>query len=144
MKNILLIDDDVLMKNILLIDDDKKTPISLLEDLHDTHGYEVDSVTKAADALEKLKDKKYDAIILDIMMPIPDDWTDDEKDEAQLGLKTGAVLFRKIREVFPNMPILILTARESPSIDKNTTYIRKPESIAVIVQHLKEIMNESI
>lgn len=130
------------MKNILLIDDDEKTTSFLVEYLRETCGYAVDNVVEAGEVIARLKENKYDAIILDMMMPVPASWTVDEKKEAQFGLNTGGILFRQIRKLNSNVPILVLTARESSLIDKNTSHLRKPEAIRNIVLQLKKVMLE--
>jgi CheY-like chemotaxis protein len=130
------------MKKILLIDDDKKTPAFLIEDLTLTHGYDVVVLTSAVNVIEEMHNNKFDAIIVDIMLPIPANWTEEEKREANLGLNTGAILIRKIREQFPTIPILVLTAKEFTPEGKNISLVRKPDSIANIVSQIENLLNE--
>ena len=130
------------MNKILLIDDDKRTVSALIEDLVETYKFQVTCLTNADEVLLELNEVKYDAIILDVMMPVPVSWTINEKSEAALGLATGVVLYKKIRKIFSTIPILILSAREFIDIksDKFSLYIRKPESIAGIVKNINKLL----
>jgi len=130
------------MKKILLIDDDHSTISYLREWLEDQDHFKVTNITKAEDVIEALSNTHYDAIILDMMMPIPQLWTAIEKESSQNGLATGLILFQKIRSKLPSIPILINSAREIPfDLDKFSSAIRKPESLHVISNQLKELMN---
>ncbi len=55
-------------KNILVVDDDEGIRKLLKQELEDA-GYAADEADKGVEALEKIKRKRYDLIILDVMMP---------------------------------------------------------------------------
>lgn len=131
------------MKKILLIDDDPNVVDSLITGLTEFHGYDVELVESPELALTKVKSDNYDAIILDIMMSIPPNWSPEDKQKANQGFLTGEVLYNKIREHSKNIPILILSARpQFHFIDELCDYVRKPASIADIVEQLKTLISD--
>ena len=85
-------------KNILVVDDDELVVIAL-EELLAPAGYEVTTACSGNDALRKLDEKKFDLIILDIIMP---------------GMN-GFELCLKIREIeqYRVIPVIMLTAKSS-------------------------------
>ena len=113
------------MKKILIVDDDVKIISYLKDDLTNTYHFDVNWLTEAGNVMETLNGAQFDAIILDIMMPVPSFWTDDETRRAECGLRTGIVLFEKIRSQFPFIPIIIYTAKAPTLEDLYTIYIRK-------------------
>jgi len=131
------------MKTILLIDDDFSTSRPLIQDLESESDFKFVYVVSPDDALDSLKGCKFDAIILDIMMSIPNDWSNDEKRSSESGLSTGEVLFKKIREICPDIPILIYSAKKIQSITKNekTDILRKPELFSEIVTRIDKLLS---
>jgi CheY-like chemotaxis protein len=123
------------MKNILIIDDSKSVNY-LVESLRDLH-YQVTWIKNAMDVLDNIKKCRYDSIILDIMMPIPENWSDEDQIKSDNGLLTGIILFKKIREINAKIPIIIYSAKSSEAVDILSVYIRKPETIENIVDKLK-------
>lgn len=129
------------MKKILLIDDDPNVVDALIRGLREFHGFDVLLVEQPELALDKLQADSYDAIILDIMMSIPDDWSKEDRMKANNGFATGEVLYHKIRACSGEIPILILSARPRfHYTDENCEYIRKPASIADIADQLKTLI----
>jgi len=129
------------MKRILIIDDDVKITRLLVNDLINKHRFEVVWLQTAYDILKTLKGSLFDAVILDIMMPIPEDWTIDEKRRSANGLATGIILFEKIRNVYPLIPIIIYSAKKATIKDKYTSFLSKPEFPDVIVEHLNKLIS---
>jgi len=125
---------------ILLIDDDKKVTQYLFDELKATYNFDVNWIEEASDALDSLKGTQYDAIILDVMMPVPDSWSNDEQRRAESGLSTGTVLFKKIRELYKEVPILIYSAKGGIQTDEFSYYFRKPELTKTIVEQLKKLI----
>jgi PAS domain S-box-containing protein len=79
---------------ILLVDDDRALLDALPEALRlRVDGIQIDTSETAADALERIKDTDYDAIVSDIKMPGMD----------------GLALLREIRELRPATPTLMIT-----------------------------------
>lgn len=85
-KNILVVDDEVDIRGLV------KATLEAEEE-----GYQIDEAGNGVEALSLVKEKKYDLIILDIMMPEMD------------GIETCHQL--KEDEVFKNIPIIFLTVK---------------------------------
>ncbi|MDX9847066.1 MAG: response regulator [Tenuifilaceae bacterium] len=105
----------MIAKSILLVEDVYYNQV-LVESLLVDWGYAVEIVKNGAEALDRMKEKSYDLIVLDIMMPIMDGFTFlDEK-----------------KKVADKTPVIILTARnEMKSIQKAlelgaNDYVAKP------------------
>ena len=90
-------DADAGYKNILIIDDDQAVREFLKQELENA-GYATDQAVDAMDALNKIKQKKYDLITLDVMMP------------GLSGFDLAAVL--KSDPNTMDIPIMILSALE--------------------------------
>jgi DNA-binding response OmpR family regulator len=133
------------MKKVLLIDDDLGGILSyLMEDLK-FYGFTVTAINKSEDVLECLKANQFHAIILDIMMPMPEAWSLDEQRRSELGLSTGLILFEKIRLEFSEMPILIYTAKHNVEINNKYTFtLRKPELSSEIVERINKMIDNEI
>src|SRR6266516_3909243 len=79
---------------ILLVDDDKALLDALPEALQlRMNGIEIDTSETAIEALERIRDTDYDAIVSDIKMPGMD----------------GLALLHEIRELRPKTPTLLIT-----------------------------------
>jgi len=83
-------------KSILIVDDDEMVRIALGE-LLKPEGYEIQSVGSGKEALEKINEKKYDLLMLDIIMP--------QMDGLELCIKI------REREDYSEVPIVFLTAK---------------------------------
>jgi len=128
-------------KRILLVDDDKKSSPYLIEDLKDTYLAEVTWLTKADFVLEALTESNFDAVLLDIMMPIPDAWNADDTSKADKGLSTGIILFKMIRSKFAKLPIIIFTAKTDVNFDDQFTKThRKPEFVSALVKTIIKLL----
>lgn len=101
--------------NILVIDDDKDV-CAFLKKFLTEDGYNINTLAKPGRALDRIKEKTYHLIILDLKMP----------------RIRGEDLLTEIRKVNPDISVIILTAH--PSVDsavqtmKNNAfdYIKKP------------------
>jgi CheY-like chemotaxis protein len=129
-------------KNILILDDDRKGTPYLVEELRDTYFYQVTWLKEAKEVMATLIANPYDAIIFDLMMPTPNTWSEEEKRQSENGMSTGNILYKKIREKYPKIPILILTAKTVIGIDKgpHTKLLRKPEFVKNINDTLKTLL----
>ena len=129
-------------KIILIIDDDRKGTVYLVEELRDTYSYHVTWFDKADDIEETINTQIFDAIILDIMMPAPNNWSDEEKRQSENWMSTGNVLYRKIREKYPEKPIIILTGKAIIGVDEGpyTRILRKPEFASKVNETLKTLL----
>ncbi len=83
-------------KKILIVDDDELILIALSELLR-PQGYEVHTIGKPLEALERLEKESFDLLLLDVIMPQMD----------------GFELCRRIREkeIQKDTPIIFLTAK---------------------------------
>ncbi len=88
------------METILLIDDDELILIALRE-LFEGEGFEVETAASGPEGLSKLAGRRFDLIILDIIMP---------------GM-SGFEVCRRIREAesLRQTPVLMLTAKHTPA-----------------------------
>ena len=104
------------MHKIVLIDDDENI-ITSLEMVLQSSGFNTNSYTNGLVAIEKVREKSPDIILLDIKMPRID----------------GLEVYNKIRR-FSNVPIIFLTSKDS-EVDEliglrlgADDYVRKPFS----------------
>jgi putative two-component system response regulator len=82
-----------LNNNLLIVDDDPYVLDSLASLLRE-YGYHVRTCQNAADALAALKTDRFDVVLTDIRMPVV----------------TGIELLHRIRELNPQIPVILLTA----------------------------------
>ena len=83
------------MSRKVLVVDDEKLIVKGIRFSLEQDGMEVDCAYDGEEAVEKAKEKKYDIILLDLMLPKMD----------------GLEVCQQIRE-FSNVPIVMLTAKE--------------------------------
>lgn len=118
-------------KKILVVDDEKAIvkglKYSLLQD-----GFLVDEAFDGQEALDKLINNTYDAVLLDLMLPKMD----------------GMEVCQRVRE-FSNIPIIMLTAK-GDDMDKilgleygADDYITKPFNILEVKARIKAIMRRT-
>ncbi len=118
-------------KKILWVDDEidlLRAHLRLLEQ----KGYAVDTATNGEDALELVRQKGYDLVFLDEMMP------------GMGGLKTLA----EMKEVQPEMPVVMVTKSETETLmeeaigSKITDYLTKPVNPSQILLACKKILEK--
>ncbi|MEE8403615.1 MAG: response regulator [Candidatus Hydrothermarchaeaceae archaeon] len=96
------------MARILLVDDDLGIRVSTGRILEE-NGYEVSVATNSAQCLEKIKTKKPDLVLLDIMMPDEDGWEACRKIKADERTK--------------DIPVVMFTVQTSDdSVEKSLKY----------------------
>jgi DNA-binding NtrC family response regulator len=113
--------------NVLLVDDEKDFVETLAMRL-ETRGLKVDIAYSGEVAIEKVKEKSFDAILLDLAMPGMD------------GIET----LRRLRELNPDSQVVLLTGRAT--VKKATEAMRlgaldlleKPVDIEVLVEKIEE------
>src|SRR5512133_3179369 len=115
-------------RRILVVDDDPGIGQMLSKALA-RHGYEVDATTSADEALAKSETARYDAALVDLVMPGRD----------------GADLSSTLRRRFPGLPVGLLTGYAHspliPSIEKSGMAVfKKP----VLIQDLVEFLQREI
>lgn len=118
-------------KKVLVVDDEKLIVKGIRFSL-EQDGMEVDSAYDGEEALRMAKEKRYDVILLDVMLP----------------MLNGFDVCQQIRE-FSDMPIIMLTAK-GDDMDKilgleygADDYITKPFNILEVKARIKAIMRRS-
>lgn len=119
------------MSRVLIVDDEK-TIVKGIKFSLEQDGMETDCAYDGEEALKYAREKEYDVILLDLMLPIID----------------GLSVCRQIRE-FSNVPIIMLTAK-GEDMDKimgleygADDYITKPFNILEVKARIKAIMRRS-
>lgn len=117
---------------ILVVDDDRAVRESLRRSLT-FNGYTVDLAVDGVDALEKLVGQRPDALVLDVMMPRLD----------------GLEVCRRLRSTGDDLPILVLTARDSVServsgLDAGADdYLPKPFALEELLARLRALLRRT-
>ena len=118
-------------KKVLVVDDEKLIVKGIRFSL-EQDGMEVDCAYDGEEALEKVKAKEYDIVLLDVMLP----------------KLTGFEVCQQIRE-FSSVPVVMLTAK-GDDIDKilgleygADDYITKPFNILEVKARIKAIMRRT-
>ncbi|MDJ0360426.1 response regulator transcription factor [Rhodococcus sp. H29-C3] len=117
---------------ILVVDDDRAVRDSLRRSLT-FNGYTVDIAVDGLDALEKIAAERPDALVLDVMMPRLD----------------GLEVCRRLRSVGDDLPILVLTARDSVServagLDAGADdYLPKPFALEELLARLRALLRRT-
>ncbi|MEK6566593.1 MAG: response regulator, partial [Bacteroidota bacterium] len=118
------------MKKILWVDDEidlLKAHLKLLQQ----KGYSVETATNGQDAIELVKEKGYDLVFLDEMMP------------GKGGLET----LSEIKDIMPGLPVVMVTKSEAESLMEDaigvkiTDYLVKPVNPSQILMACKKILD---
>lgn len=118
-------------KNVkILVVDDVSTNIIVFCGLLKNTGIEIDKSSNGDDAIEKIKDNKYDMIFLDHMMP--------EKD----GIETFLEMKEKYPDKIKDVPVIMLTANIMDGMREE--YIKKGFSGYLGKPINKDLLNELI
>ena len=120
------------MSRKVLVVDDEKLIVKGIRFSLEQDGMDVDCAYDGEEALEMAQEKKYDIILLDLMLPKMD----------------GFEVYQQIRE-FSNVPIVMLTAK-GEDMDKilgleygADDYITKPFNILEVKARIKAIMRRT-
>lgn len=110
---------------ILVVDDDPGIGQMFTRALS-RHGFVVDAALSAEEALQKTEDARYDAALVDLVMPGRD----------------GADLSETLRRLFPGLPVGLLTGYAHspliPAYEKSGMAVfRKPVLIQEVVEFLQ-------
>jgi len=114
--------------------DDEPTTLQFLSRLLTDEGHEVDTVDKATEALEKVRDKRYKLILLDIKMPD----------------MSGIELYEKLQKIAKSLTqrVLFITgdvmgARTAAFFSRTKApYITKPFNIEQLKKEINNILSE--
>jgi DNA-binding NtrC family response regulator len=113
-------------EKVLLVDDDSEFT-EVLSERMEARGVGVDTAASGPEALEKVKDKSYDAIILDLAMPGMD------------GIET----LRRLLEDHPDLQIVLLTGHAT--LEKGVEaiklgamdFLEKPAEIEKLLEKIR-------
>lgn len=117
---------------ILVVDDDRAVRESLRRSLS-FNGYSVDLAHDGVEALEKIAAERPDALVLDVMMPRLD----------------GLEVCRQLRSTGDDLPILVLTARDSVServagLDAGADdYLPKPFALEELLARMRALLRRT-
>ncbi len=117
----------------VLIADDEEDFLRFTASLFEKEGYECDCATDAHSAIEKLKQRRYDAVISDIRMPGNDD------------LK----LVRETARIQEGVPVILVTAYPSmdtaiPAVELPVrAYVEKPVEFRELLTRVDDAILES-
>ena len=118
---------------VLLVDDEEKF-LEVLSQRLGTRGIDAETSTSGEEALVKIKNKNFDAIVLDVMMP---------------GLG-GIETLKRIRKENPEVQIIMLTGRGS--VDKAVEamkegaidFLEKPADINTLLDKISKAKEKKI
>lgn len=115
-------------KNILIVDDEKDICNTLSEYL-EARGFTTDEAHNGKEAIERLKEKRPNLVILDVKMPKMDGFE--------------FLRFLKSRPHYAKIPVIMLTVKSAPAyLDKGLTlgadfYLPKPFTLENLMQFIK-------
>lgn len=119
------------IKRIILGDDDREMCEEVSEALED-NGYNVCSVHRGEDVIEKVKKEKLSIVLLDLKMP---------------GIG-GYETFKRIKKINPNIPIIFVTGSLPSDVEKRLKEIRftrilyKPFDIEELIKEIDKVSKE--
>jgi two-component system OmpR family response regulator len=114
---------------LLVVDDERRLARALQHGLN-SEGYVVDLAYDGGSALDAALDGRYDAIILDLMLPV----------------LSGYEVVRRLRAAQVWTPVLMLTAKdgeydEADALDEGADdYLTKPFSLVVLVARIRALL----
>jgi two-component system, OmpR family, response regulator len=114
---------------LLVVDDERRLARALQHGLS-SEGYVVDLAHDGGSALDAALEGRYDAIILDLMLPV----------------LSGYEVVRRLRAAQVWTPVLMLTAKdgeydEADALDEGADdYLTKPFSLVVLVAHIRALL----
>ena len=120
------------MNKIMIVDDDEQLLLILEESLREYQNkFEVITALDGLEAIQILQKKKISLVITDIVMP----------------KVNGLVLMSYIRQNFPNMPYIVMTAQVIPGLEErlqqqSSNYFEKPFKLGDLKRAILSILNK--
>jgi CheY-like chemotaxis protein len=116
----------VAMSMILIVEDDASIREAVGEVLSE-EGYDVALAQNGAEALRCLQERRPDAILLDLMMPVMNGWE---------------FRARQLRDpAFSAIPVIVVSAANAAHTVQATAYIAKPFDLNQLLQEVQRVSN---
>lgn len=118
------------MSKDILIVDDSRTENAIISSILVKNGYDVSSAFNGKEALIKIEERRFDLILLDIMMPEMDGYT----------------LLREFHLRGIDIPVIILTQKKEEymkdlfALEKYRDFIEKPFEEKVLLSKIRDII----
>jgi CheY-like chemotaxis protein len=130
-------------ETLLIVDDDKFLPIEISNILKD-EGFQVILSNSPEDAIEKIQKENPDLVVLDVMLPHGNLFTNAE---TKGGFDTGIALARKILAEYPAIRVMAYTNRISRDTKswfetRGLEYIRKGEPPEILVKSIRRALGK--
>ena len=128
-------------KRVVFIEDEKFFLEELQIALTD---FDITPAYSAPKGMELVQTRDFDAVLLDIMMAPPDDMNPETVD---YGRSTGVEICRRIKELKPELPVIVITVVTDPEILKKIDeagadrVINKPTSSNIVSNNLDEVLS---
>ncbi len=116
--------------SVLVVDDNDSIRESLTI-LLSLKGHRCESATNGIEALQKVKQSNFDIVITDLQMPEMD----------------GVVLTRELRQLYPNLPVMIMTGQSDDSLLESAisagakAFLSKPFGVSELIMGLHKIVH---
>lgn len=116
----------------ILIVDDEQPILELIVSFLSSSGYRCETARNGREALDRLGQNQYDAVITDVVMPQMD----------------GITLTQKISQTYPDLPVMVMTGfSDEYSAQKAIAagareFIKKPFSISEFSLRLNKMMHD--
>ena len=121
---------DLKGKTVLVVDDETDVR-TVVEAILANHGYSVVQAKDGAEALSLLRRRKFDLMVLDIMMPRMD----------------GYQVMEELKSANPELPVIMLTAKAQPKdvwkgyVEGCHFYITKPFESESLIRAVNYLLN---
>ena len=116
--------------NVLVVDDNESVT-EVLTIMLSRRGCRCESATNGIEAMQKVKQSNFDAVITDLQMPEMD----------------GIVLMKELSHHFPDLPVMIMTGQPDDSLVESAIsagareLLRKPFEISELMTRLHKMLH---
>ena len=118
-------------KYSVLVVDDNESVREVLTIMLSRRGHRCESATNGIEAMQKVKQSNFDAVITDLQMPEMD----------------GIVLMRELSHHFPDLPVMIMTGQPDDSVVESAIsagakeFVSKPFEISELMMRLHQMLH---